>query len=115
MAFKFNPFTGTLDLVGGEADVSPDNFSYLLVATGSTVTIPTGQQMVFDGQLVVDGVLEVDGTISQLVNYTFWAYSWNKIAQDVALYVPILRDMLVVSGLTIDGVLTIDGRLIEVE
>lgn len=65
MAFKFNPFTGTLDLVGsGGSSPSADNFSYNVVASLTTVTIPTNQQMVVVGPISIDGVLNVDGNLA---------------------------------------------------
>jgi hypothetical protein len=116
VSFKFNPFTGTLDIAGSSsAPVATKNFSYLFIPTGQTIRVAEGQQMVFDGDLVVDGTLEIDGQILQLVDYSFWAYSWNLIPVDVSLLVPTFRDMLVVPGLIVDGVLTIDGRLVEVD
>ena len=111
MAFKFNPFTGTLDVV----EPNDPNFSYTKINTGDSVTIPEGQEMVFEQAVVVDGTLTIDGAITQLVNYTYWAYSWNRIASDVSLLIPQFRDMLVVPGLTVDGSLAVDGRLIEVD
>lgn len=110
MAFKFNPFTGTLDIV----EPNDPKFSYLAILTGESVLIPVGQQMLFDGHLLIDGTLEVDGEVNQIVDYTFWAYSWNLIPADVSLLVPVNRDMLVEQGLRVEGRLTIDGRLVEV-
>lgn len=57
MSFKFNPFTGTLDLV------TPPNFSYDKILTGSTVTIPLNQQMVVSETIEIDGTLVLDGTL----------------------------------------------------
>ena len=65
MAFKFNPLTGQFDLVGSGTS-SPENFSYELIATGVTVTIPLYQQMIVHELLVIEGTLVVDGT---LVNF----------------------------------------------
>lgn len=110
MAFKFNPFTGTLDVV----DPNDPNFSYLKVSEGESVLVPANQQMLFDGIITVDGTLEVDGEVNQIVDYTFWAYSWNKIPADVSLLVPVHRDMLVEQGLQVEGRLTVDGRVVEV-
>lgn len=43
MAYKFNPFTGTLDIVTDSSEVS-DNFSYDYLA--QDLTIPLNQQMI---------------------------------------------------------------------
>jgi len=58
MSVKFNPFTGTFDLIGS-ASASVDNFSYNVIASGVTVTIPLNQQMT-----VVGGNLELVGTLN---------------------------------------------------
>lgn len=49
MGFKFNPFTGTLDIVKGK------QFSYKVILNGTTLTIPENQQMVLVGQLTING------------------------------------------------------------
>jgi len=42
-----------------------DNFSYTKIVSGSTVTIPLNQQMLYDGDLIIEGTLIVDGAIVQ--------------------------------------------------
>jgi len=44
---------------------APENFSYITVTTGSTVTIPINQQMLYEGDLTIDGDLIVDGDTVQ--------------------------------------------------
>lgn len=63
MAFKFNPITGQLDLVGSGGSSSPDNFSYETVALGVVVTVPQYQQMIVDGPITVEGSLIVIGKV----------------------------------------------------
>ncbi len=68
MSFKFNPITGQLDLVGSGSSIAPDNFSYSTVVTGSTVTIPINQQMLYVGPLTIDGTLVVDGAAIEVIS-----------------------------------------------
>jgi hypothetical protein len=62
MAFKLNPLTGQLDLVGS-ATPAPENFSYETVALGVTVTIPIYQQMIVQGAITIIGTLVINGTL----------------------------------------------------
>lgn len=109
----YNPFSGTFDFVGGgSGPTSADNFSYTKVET--LVTIPENQEMVVSSPIVVDGTLEVTGKVTELVEWSDWSFSWNRIPSGKTIRVPIERDMLVFPGLKIDGVLALDGRLIEI-
>jgi len=115
MAFKFNPFTGQLDLVGsGDTITGADNFSYVLVESGTPIAVPAGQEMLHEAPIVVDGELTVDGATSQVVDYSLWSFGWNTIPSAVTLAVRQTRDFLFVSPLTIDGSILVDGRMIEV-
>lgn len=58
MSFKFNPFTGNMDIV------TPDNFSYNYIQTGITLFIPQYQQMVVEGFLDVHGDLDLVGDLA---------------------------------------------------
>lgn len=60
--FKFNPFTGTLDIVGGGTD-SSYNFSFQLIIETMTLTVPEHQQMTVQQSLTVQGQLIVDGSV----------------------------------------------------
>jgi len=69
MSFKFNPLTRQLDLVGSSGgSSSQENFSYSTVVTGSTVTIPIYQQMLYVGPLTIDGTLVVDGAAIEVIS-----------------------------------------------
>lgn len=63
MAFKLNPITGQLDLVGSSSGSSADNFSYEIIIASATVTIPIYQQMIVHGNIQIDGVLVADGPL----------------------------------------------------
>lgn len=63
MAFKLNPITGQLDLVGSSSGSSADNFSYEIIIAAATVTIPIYQQMIVHGNIQIDGVLVADGSL----------------------------------------------------
>lgn len=63
MAFKLNPISGQLDLVGTGGSSSPDNFSYEIIVAAATVTIPLYQQMIVHGNIQIDGVLVADGPL----------------------------------------------------
>jgi hypothetical protein len=118
MAYIFNPLLRIgLDITGdgGGGSVSPENFSYFYITEGSVVNIPDNQEMLNASDLVIDGTLELDGNISQEVDYSLWAFGWNKIKDTLTLRVKNDRDLLFSSTLTIDGTLALDGRLIEVD
>lgn len=115
MAFKFNPLTGKLDLVdASSATASPDNFSYIDIGAGETVTVPAGQQMLHDGDINVDGVLDVDGEVQEIVDYSDWSFSWYEIPLAKSIKIPVSRALLFVDTLEINGTLTIEGMLIGV-
>ncbi len=61
MAYKFNPFTGTLDIVGTGGSSSADNFSYDEVHT--PITIPEYQQMAVFGSIIIEDELIIEGTL----------------------------------------------------
>lgn len=64
---KFNPFTGKFDFVGsGGGSSSPENFSYQFVGPSQTITVPSGQQMLFEIPLDIEGTLVVDGFIVEV-------------------------------------------------
>ena len=46
MAFKLNPLTGQLDLVGTGGASSADNFSYTKITKGQYITVPQNQLLV---------------------------------------------------------------------
>ena len=57
MTFKFNPFTGQLDIV------EPYNFSIQNILTGQVVCIPENHQMIVHGRHLIDGQLIIDGQL----------------------------------------------------
>lgn len=114
MGFKLNPLYGTLDLVSIGPDLTVDNFSYQLIQTFQTITIPYGQEMVYTGPLVVEGEMHVMGNTTELVDYSLWAFSWNRIPIDITLRVDPDRDMLFCNNLLVEGELVVLGNLIQV-
>ena len=57
MLYKFNPFTGTFDVV------MPDNFSYDYILIDHVLCIPQYQQMAVHGRITNDGTIVNDGTL----------------------------------------------------
>jgi hypothetical protein len=64
------PNITTVTKSNGSIEISgaADNFSYKKVVSGSTVTIPINQQMIYSGDLVVDGDLIINGEIVQSID-----------------------------------------------
>ena len=66
MAFKFNPITGNLDLVGGSSSSgsSSDNHSgYYEIISSNVVEITLYKQSVSFGTLTLEGELQIDGQL----------------------------------------------------
>ena len=73
MGFKFNPFTGSFDVVvnGSNGNTLPrpngeENFSFNYVESGMTLTIPIYQQMIIMGDIDIHGDVDLVGEIVQL-------------------------------------------------
>lgn len=66
MPYKFNPFTGTLDLVNttGAIIASILHFSFKRIIASSTVTILTNEQMIVVDEIEVLGQLNIDGELA---------------------------------------------------
>lgn len=62
---RLDPATGQFDpsLIPGGGGSGTDNFSYKLVTSTTTVTIPANQQMLVHGGLTVDGQINLFGEI----------------------------------------------------
>lgn len=64
MGFKFNPLTGSLDLVGSGSGSATDHHSgYYYVAPATTLTVAEYKQSICYGVMTVDGSLVVDGQL----------------------------------------------------
>lgn len=63
MSFKFNPFTGTLDLVSSSVGSSTNNFSYNYIIINTTLIIPIYQQMVVAESLDIVGDIDLLGDL----------------------------------------------------
>lgn len=65
MPFKFNPFTGTLDLVNTSTGGSSTDHhaSWKEIQTSQTVTVSQYKQMIVFGEFIQDGTLYVDGDL----------------------------------------------------
>lgn len=57
MSYKFNPLTGTFDIV------NPDNFSYNYIKLGCTVCVPLHQQMIVAEYLDAFGDIDLYGDL----------------------------------------------------
>lgn len=57
MGYKFNPFTGTLDVV-----VEDGFLPWQTIPADSVVTIAENRQMVVFGGAVIEGTLEIEGS-----------------------------------------------------
>lgn len=66
MPFKFNPLTGSLDLVNtsSASGSSDDHHSgWFNIISASTVTVSTNKQMVVFDEFTLDGIINVDGQL----------------------------------------------------
>jgi len=109
MSYKFNVFTGKLDLVGGASN----NFSFIRVAPSTTVIVPVGQQMLFSGPLRVDGSLRVLGEIREVTPQESFD-GWRVIGVEKTVVIPQNRQQLFTSGMRVLGILRVRGELKEV-
>lgn len=114
MSFKFNPFTGKLDLVGsgsGGGSSSPDNFSYKVISVGETVEIPANQQMLVDGHIRVLGHLLVSGELVDISNRKPEQFFYDTISDGECVVVEPKRLLLYKDHITIQGHLRVLGRM----
>jgi len=111
MAFKFNPLTGQLDIVGA-GSTSPDNFSYTLISSGASLEVPSGQLMIFTQDLMVEGNLIVSGDILDLDQKTF--DFWTNIPDTESVIVDPNRLMLFRSPFVVSGNIRVLGDLLEI-
>lgn len=112
MGFKFNPFTGTLDIAGSGSS-SSQNFSYTTIEVGESVTVPSGQEMVHSLDLMVRGDLMVQGNTFQIPDNDS-GFSWTTIPVGTTVRVPVNRVMFYFSPLNVLGNLMVSGTLKEV-
>lgn len=65
MPFKFNPFSGALDLVNNTSGGVSEDFhsGWYAIPITSSVTVLNRKQMVVFGELELDGTLNVDGQL----------------------------------------------------
>lgn len=112
MSWKFNPFTGNLDIDSSvDSGASQSNFSYLYIENGKEVEIKNGQQMILDGHLRVDGHLLVSGEISRLTKNLGELYFYTKIIQDEVILINKNRLLLYKGHLQIDGHIRVIGHI----
>lgn len=109
MAYKFNPFTGTLDRV--DSSSGSDNFSYKRIESGETIAIPENQQMLVDGQVTVLGHLVVRGELVDISNRQVEKFFYDLIDVGEVVIVRANRLLLYKDHLTVLGHLRVNGRL----
>lgn len=114
MAFKFNPLTGQLDIDNDSgASSSVDNFSYNLIDTGQTITIPDGQQMLYAGDIRILGDLRTLGDLREVDRPNQDAFGLGTVAVGEVVTVPVNK-ILFVRNLRILGDLRVLGDIAEV-
>jgi len=92
----------------------PPNFSFNLVDTGESVTVPDGQEMIITQDLVVLGDIMVDGLVTQLPDYEDNCSFWTRIPLNKSIVIQEDRLMLYKSPFTVLGNLRVLGDLMEV-
>lgn len=105
---EHNPFT-RLDY---------DNFSYSHIASGETVRILSGQQMIVSSEIRVDGFLFIDGQayvteIKQLdpvVELPADNFSYYEISSNKTVRIPNQQHMYVRDFVRVDGFLEVFGQ-----
>lgn len=114
MSWKFNPFTGNLDISGsGSSTPQPPNFSYKLVDTGETIEIPLNQQMLVDGHTRVLGHLLVNGELRDISNRQPEKFFYYLIQPSEVVEIYTDRLLLYKRHLTVQGHIRVNGRLEE--
>jgi hypothetical protein len=115
MSFKFNPITGSLDLVGSGGSVpgSGTSFSYQTILAGTTVTIPENQAMIYPNNISILGDLITRGDLIE--NYDDSQDEWprSKIEEGETVVINPKRVMFY-RNLNVAGNLRILGDLMEI-
>lgn len=113
MAFKFNPITGTLDLVGSGDAVASNNFSYISIENSEDVTVPLGQQMIVDGHVRVTGHLRVLGQLVNISQRQKEQFAYRKINAEEVVVVEYDRILFYKNHIMVNGHLRVLGELLE--
>jgi len=116
---------GTIDVEGVISDVYdekspepvvewPENFSYEKIPVGTTVHVPSNQQMIVDTLCDIEGALDLDGCIvlntdSEPVELPPQNFSYRVIDFNQYLKIPFNQDMLVADSFDIIGILDAEG------
>jgi hypothetical protein len=108
MAIKFNALTGKFDLV----ETNDPNFSYTKIASGESVEIPAGQEMLTQNDVMVEGDLFVYGDAIQLPDQQP-NFFWTKIVASESIVIPTNRLMLFANNLMVEGDLLVNGELTD--
>jgi len=113
--YKFNPFTGTFDIVGtGGSGPGSQNFSYKEVGPLEDILIPEGQQMLVDGEMRVLGHLTVRGQVVDISDRGPEQFFYDLIPEGDVVMVEANRLLMFNGSLTVRGHLRVNGRLVEV-
>ena len=112
MKKQFNPFTGTLDIVGtDEATATLENFSLKKIQTGESKTVPSTQEMLLKSLMTVNGILHINGTVRFIKDNCNQMAFFNKINVDEVVFVPQNRSMMFKRVLTVNGILRTQGMV----
>jgi hypothetical protein len=115
MSFKFNPITGNLDLVGsgGSTPGSGGSFSYQTILSGTSVTIPENQSMIYHNNIRVLGDLMTRGDLIE--NYDDSQDEWPRSKVEIGETVVINKNrVMFYRNLNVAGNLRILGDLLEI-
>lgn len=67
MGYKFNVFTGTLDLVGSSSASTDQFLPQYFIDTGDTITVASKREMAIHEELIVEGTLVIEGKLIMVV------------------------------------------------
>jgi len=112
LSYRFNPFTGNLDLVGSGGSSSPDNFSYQVIRSSAVVEIPLGQEMLVSEGVQIDGELVLNGVLTILDLTPDSVCPLNPVPSGRKLSVFASEQCLIYDELIIDGEVFNDGQII---
>lgn len=113
MSYRFNPFTGQLDIVGaGGGGTSVPNFSYDYISPTESIEVPAGQEMLLASDLVVDGELILTGQVIFLSLEPDSICPLNPVPANRKLSIFASEQCLIYDELTVDGEVYNDGEII---
>ena len=111
---KFNVFTGNLDLINRSSESAgpgSSNFSYKVIKSTESISVPENQQMLFSGDILVNGDLLVSGEIKEVTQYDNQSFFYTTILENENVEIGLNRLLLYKENLMVLGNLMVSGTL----